>query len=317
MNATSVTPNPVVNLAGIAQTFQDTAATGPLLLAILVSALAGAVSFASPCVIPLVPGYLSYLAGLVGVEVPTTQLVTAGATSGADTSGAGMSTTNTPTRSTPTPDTARTGASAAATEKVLRRRDTWRVAGAAGLFVGGFAVVFTLATVSLFGVIALLRVNTEVLQRVGGVVTIVMGLAFLGLVPALQRDTRPAPRRRSSLVGAPLLGAVFGLGWTPCLGPTLAGVLSVAAGTEGATAWRGVTLVLAYCAGLGAPFVLLALGSTRAVHSVQWLRRNTRTIQLVGGVLLVVVGVALVTGYWGNMVSWMRSGPIANVVTPI
>jgi cytochrome c-type biogenesis protein len=177
--------------------------------------------------------------------------------------------------------------------------------------------VFTLATVSLFGVIAVLRVNTEVLQRVGGVVTIVMGLAFLGLVPALQRDTRPAPRRRSSLLGAPLLGAVFGLGWTPCLGPTLAGVLSVAAGTEGATAWRGVTLVLAYCLGLGAPFVLLALGSTRAVHSVQWLRRNTRTIQLVGGVLLVVVGVALVTGYWGDMVSWMRSGPIANVVTPI
>jgi cytochrome c-type biogenesis protein len=295
----------VVNVAGIAQTFQDTAATGPLLLAIVVSVLAGTVSFASPCVIPLVPGYLSYLAGLVGVEVPAARLATAGAA---------------PAPQTPTPDTPGTAAADTATAEavsVSQRRDSWRVAGAAGLFVGGFSVVFTLATVSLFGVIAVLRVNTEVLQRVGGVVTIVMGLAFLGLVPALQRDTRPVPRRRSSLLGAPVLGAVFGLGWTPCLGPTLAGVLSVAAGTEGATAWRGVTLVLAYCVGLGAPFVLLALGSTRAVHSVQWLRRNTRTIQLVGGVLLVVVGVALVTGYWGNMVSWMRSGPIANVVTPI
>jgi cytochrome c-type biogenesis protein len=295
----------VVSVAGIAQTFQDTAATGPLLLAIVVSVLAGTVSFASPCVIPLVPGYLSYLAGLVGVEVPAARLATAGAA---------------PAPQTPTPDTPGTAAADTATAEavsVSQRRDSWRVAGAAGLFVGGFSVVFTLATVSLFGVIAVLRVNTEVLQRVGGVVTIVMGLAFLGLVPALQRDTRPVPRRRSSLLGAPVLGAVFGLGWTPCLGPTLAGVLSVAAGTEGATAWRGVTLVLAYCVGLGAPFVLLALGSTRAVHSVQWLRRNTRTIQLVGGVLLVVVGVALVTGYWGNMVSWMRSGPIANVVTPI
>ena len=300
----------VVNVAGIAQTFQDTAATGPLLLAIAVSALAGTVSFASPCVVPLVPGYLSYLAGLVGVEVPAAQLARVGAALGP-----GASTTGTPTSDTSS--TAGTGAPAAAAARLSRRWDSWRVAGAAGLFVGGFAVVFTLATVSLFGVIAVLRINTEVLQGVGGVVTIVMGLAFLGLVPALQRDTRPAPRRRSSLLGAPVLGAVFGLGWTPCLGPTLAGVLSVAAGTEGATAWRGVNLVLAYCAGLGAPFVLLVLGSTRAVHSVQWLRRNTRTIQLVGGVLLVMVGVALVTGYWGNMVSGMRSGPIANVVTPI
>jgi len=306
-----------VNLAGIAQTFQDTAATGPLLLAIVVSALAGTVSFASPCVVPLVPGYLSYLAGLVGVEVPADQLATAGVASTPDPLGPDTSSPDTHPSSPDTLTVAGTGSEAAEAVRVSRRRDSWRVAGAAGLFVGGFAVVFTLATVSLFGVIAVLRVNTEVLQRVGGVVTIVMGLAFLGLVPALQRDTRPTPRRRSSLVGAPLLGAVFGLGWTPCLGPTLAGVLSVAAGTEGATAWRGVTLVLAYCAGLGAPFVLLALGSTRAVHSVQWLRRNTRTIQLVGGVLLVLVGLALVTGYWGNMVSWMRSGPIANVVTPI
>jgi cytochrome c-type biogenesis protein len=292
-----------VNLAGIGQSFQDTAATGPLVLAIVVSALAGTVSFASPCVVPLVPGYLSYLAGLVGAETPTTQLATAGGTAGGT---AGHTAAATTTTDDGTDPVAR-----------ARRGDRWRVAGAAGLFVGGFTVVFTLATVSLFGVIAVIRINTEVLQRVGGVITIVMGLAFLGLLPALQRDTRPTPRRRTSLIGAPLLGAVFGLGWTPCLGPTLAGVISVAAGTEGTTAWRGVTLIAAYCLGLGLPFILLALGSAKAVNSVQWLHRNTRTIQVIGGVLLVIVGLALVTGLWGDMVSWMRSGPIANVTTPI
>jgi len=288
-----------VSLAGIAQTFTNTAATGPLVLALAVSVLAGVVSFASPCVVPLVPGYLSYLAGLVGAESPEVERATAlpsgGVPSGGRRAGVGP-------------------AVAVARQPAWVR---WRVAGAAGLFVAGFTVVFTLATVSLFGLIAVLRLNTDLLQRVGGVVTIVMGLAFVGLLPALQRDTRPQPRRIPSLLGAPALGAVFGLGWTPCLGPTLAGVLSVAAGTEGATAWRGVTLVVAYCLGLGLPFVLLALGSTKAVRSVGWLRRHTRAIQVFGGVLLVVVGIALVTGWWGDMVSWMRSGPIANVTTPI
>lgn len=279
-----------MSLGDIAEAFQSTAATGPLLLAVLVSALAGTVSFASPCVIPLVPGYLSYLAGVVGAEAPRVHVAAAGA----------------PSERAPHAEPASAPNSG-----------RWRVAGAAGLFIAGFTVVFTLATVSLFGVIAVLRINTEVLQRVGGVVTIVMGLAFLGLLPALQRDTRPEPRRIPTLWGAPALGAVFGLGWTPCLGPTLAGVLSVAAGTEGATAWRGVTLVIAYCLGLGLPFVLLALGSRRALTGIGWLRRNTHTIQVIGGVLLVIVGLALVSGLWGEMVSWMRSGPIANVTTPI
>ena len=265
---------------GVGESFQSAAATGPLLLALGASLVAGAVSFASPCVVPLVPGYLSYLAGVVGAE---------------------------------TPAVAPSGSGATAT----RTRGRYRVAGAAGLFVAGFTVVFTLATVSVFGVIAALRVNTEVLQRVGGVVTIVMGLVFLGLVPALQRDTRPEPRRVPTLWGAPLLGAVFGLGWTPCLGPTLAGVLSVAAGTEGATAVRGVVLVVAYCLGLGLPFVLLALGSARALRSVAWLRTHSRQVQVVGGVALVLVGVALLTGAWAELVGWLRDGPVSSVVLPI
>ena len=165
----------------------------------------------------------------------------------------------------------------------------------------GFTVVFVLATASVFGVISTLLVNREVLMRVGGVVTIAMGLVFIGLIPALQKDVRFEPRRVSSLVGAPLLGGVFALGWTPCLGPTLAGVMSVAAGTDGMTAARGVTLIVAYCIGLGLPFIILALGSARALTGVGWLRRNARTIQIFGGIMLVAVGIALVTGAWDHV----------------
>ncbi|MFC4605126.1 cytochrome c biogenesis CcdA family protein [Rhodococcus kronopolitis] len=272
--------------AGIGETFQSTAASGPLLLAMAACMLAGLVSFASPCVVPLVPGYLSYLAGIVGADAPAVTAAEASARS----EGA-----------------VRTEARAA----------KLRVAGAVGLFVLGFTVVFVLATASVFGLISTLTINREVLQRVGGVVTIAMGLVFIGLVPSLQRDVRFEPRRVSGLIGAPMLGAVFGLGWTPCLGPTLAGVLSVAAGTEGSTAARGVLLIVAYCLGLGLPFVILAFGSVSALRGVGWLRRNARVIQVFGGVMLVAVGVALVTGAWDVFVSWVRDAFISEVTLPI
>ncbi|MFD3812720.1 cytochrome c biogenesis CcdA family protein [Rhodococcus sp. NPDC058639] len=268
--------------SGVGDTFQNTALSGPLLLAIGACMLAGLVSFASPCVVPLVPGYLSYLAGVVGAEAPAVTADQAGA------------------RTTKVRDDGRL-----------------RVAGAAALFVAGFTVVFVLATASVFGAISALAVNRELLMRIGGVVTIVMGLVFLGLIPALQRDTRPEPRRLSSLAGAPLLGAVFALGWTPCLGPTLAGVISLAAGTEGTTAARGVTLIVAYCLGLGLPFIVLALGSAKALRGVGWLRTHARTVQIVGGVLLMVVGIALVTGAWDLFVSWVRDAFISEVILPV
>jgi cytochrome c-type biogenesis protein len=145
----------------------------------------------------------------------------------------------------------------------------------------------------------------------------VMGLVFVGLIPALQRDIRPRPRRLSTLAGAPLLGAKFGLGWTPCLGPTLAGVLSVAAGAQGVTAARGVALIIAYCAGLGLPFIALAFGSTSALLGVGWLRRHRRAIQLAGGIMLIAVGAALVTGVWALLVGWLRDEFVTNVVLPI
>ncbi|WP_040798886.1 cytochrome c biogenesis CcdA family protein [Nocardia higoensis] len=276
-----------VVLAGVGDSFQQTAATGPLLLALGACLLAGLVSFASPCVVPLVPGYLSYLAGLVGAEAPPVTPAEA-------------------TRARTTTATELRGGSA-----------KLRVAGAAGLFVAGFTVVFVLATATVFGVIQTLNVNRELLQRVGGVVTVVMGLAFIGLIPALQRDTRMEPRRLTSLIGAPLLGGVFALGWTPCLGPTLSGVMAVAAGTEGATAARGVALIVAYCLGLGLPFVVLAFGSAGALRGVGWLRRNSRTIQIVGGILLVAVGIALVTGAWDLFVAWVRDAFVSEVTLPI
>lgn len=263
---------------GVGEAFSTAAISGPLLIAILACLVAGLVSFASPCVVPLVPGYLSYLAGVVGADAPAVSVEEA---------------------------------------QAQRRAGRWRVAGAATLFVAGFTVVFVLLTASVFGAITSLTVNRELLERIGGVVTIVMGLAFIGFFPWLQRDTRMAPTRFTSLLGAPVLGAVFGLGWTPCLGPTLTGVISIAAGTEGTTAARGVLLILMYCLGLGLPFIVLAFGSARALQGVGFLRKHARTIQIIGGVLLVLVGIALVTGMWANFVDWVRIAFISDTVLPV
>lgn len=275
----------------LGQWFADTATTGPLLLALLVAAIAGLVSFASPCVIPLVPGYLSYLAGLVGESVAPMRVPAAtGAAGSTDSAGA------------PPP---------------ISRAARRRVAGATALFVLGFTVVFVAGTATIFGLMSTIALNRDLLQRLGGVVMILMGLTFMGLVPWLQRDVRFAPRRVGSLLGAPLLGATFALGWTPCLGPTLAAVISLTAGTEGATAARGVSLIVAYCLGLGLPFVLLAIGSTFAVRAASILRRHSRTIQLIGGVVMILVGAALLAGWWDLFVVWIRDAFVTDVVLPV
>lgn len=258
-------PTPTLRAVGLT----EFAISGPLLLAAVVAVLAGAVSFASPCVVPLVPGYLAYLTGLVGAEGGST------------------------------------------------RRG--RVIAAVALFVLGFSAVFTASVVSVLGLADRLVGNAVTLQRVGGVITIAMGLVFLGMVPALQRDLRIHPHPGLGprhLLGAPLLGAVFGLGWTPCLGPTLAGVTALAVGTPGGGLVRGVVLVAAYCTGLGTPFLLMALGAHRAVRALSWLRRHVRAVQLAGGTLLLVVGLLLVSGLWAELIAMLR-GPVAGFETPI
>lgn len=244
--------------------FAELAADGPLLLGLLAAAVAGLVSFASPCVIPLVPGYISYLTGVVGGEMTL------------DEKGARVS------------------------------RKHWAVAGAALLFIAGFTVVFLLATVTVFGAVSAIALNAQTLTRIGGVVTILMGLVFMGAVPALQKDTRFQPKKWTTIIGAPLLGGVFALGWTPCLGPTLASIISVSVGTAGLTAARGVLLVIAYCLGLGLPFLLVALGSSFAVRGIDVLRRHSRAIQIAGGIAMILVGLMLVTGAWNGFIGWTR-----------
>lgn len=224
--------------------------SGQLLLALPVALLAGLVSFASPCVLPLVPGYLAYVGGM----------------------------------SDP-------GA----------KRDRSRVLTGVALFVLGFAVVFV-AYGAAFGALGLWLVRwQEVVIRVLGVVVILMGLVFIGQFSFLQRTIKPSWRPATGLIGAPLLGIVFGLGWTPCIGPTLAAISALSVGTG--SPWRGALLGLVYCIGLGIPFLLVALGFDWVAGSVAFLKRHIRLINIIGGVLLVVIGILMATGLWSQLMS--------------
>lgn len=271
--AVGFTPNPLPTLTPV-EPVTALVTSGPLLLAAVLALLAGTISFASPCVVPLVPGYLAYLAALVGADAP-----------------------------------------AVSTDEG-RKKGRLAVVGAAGLFVLGFTVVFTVTAGTLVWLADAVYLNEELLQRVGGVVIIAMALVFLGLFPALQKDTRVHRVPRAGLWGAPVLGAVFGLGWTPCIGPTLTGVLMMATASGGAGV-RGFFLVLVYCLGLGLPFLLIASGARWAVGATAWLRRNGRTVQVFGGVLLLVVGIMLVTGLWADLVGWMRDAFISDWELPL
>ncbi|MQA33113.1 cytochrome c biogenesis CcdA family protein [Modestobacter roseus] len=255
---------------------QGLVADGPLLVAALVSALAGLISFASPCVLPLVPGYLSYVTGLVGTGTGTR--ATAPAT------GSGVA----------------TAVRQETTERAPRRR---MVLGAV-LFVLGFTVVFVALSSAFGGMGRLLLQYNDIITRVMGVVTIAVGLGFLGWLPFLQRTARLNARPAAGLAGAPLLGVVFGLGWTPCLGPTLSAVQNLA--FQEATAGRGALLGLAYCLGLGVPFVLVALGARWAVGTMSFLKTHARAVTRFGGAVLVLVGLLLVTGAWTEMMRWLQ-----------
>lgn len=255
--------------ASTGESFAQTVLDGPLLAALGISALVGLISFASPCVLPLVPGYLSYVAGLSGVQHPPES---AGAADGDTKVGA-------PARG--------------------------RVLLGALLFVLGFTAVFVSYGALFGGAGRLLREYDDVITRVLGVVTILLGLAFLGKLPGMQREWRLHRRPGTGLAGAPLLGIVFGLGWTPCLGPTLGAVQTLA--YSEASAGRGAILGLAYCIGLGVPFLLTAAGFRWMLTASAAVRRHADTVMRVGGVLLIVLGVLLVTGWWEDLMILLRS----------
>ncbi|MFE7461855.1 cytochrome c biogenesis CcdA family protein [Streptomyces sp. NPDC057554] len=234
----------------------ETVLTGALLLALPIALLAGLISFFSPCVLPLVPGYLSYVTGVSGTDL-------------AD---------------------ARRG----------------RVVAGASLFVLGFTAVFA-STGALFGYFGNeLQTHAEVLNKVLGGLMILMGIFFMGLLPGVtQREFRLHKRPVTGLAGAPLLGALFGIGWTPCIGPTLSSVLALS--TQSATAGRGAILTVAYCLGLGVPFILAAIAFRKALGAFGWVKRHYAWVMRIGGGMMIVTGILLLTGVWATLMQQMQS----------
>jgi cytochrome c-type biogenesis protein len=234
--------------------FRDTALDGSLLLAVPVALVAGLVSFFSPCVVPLLPGYLSYTTGLSGADLAS----------------------------------ARRG----------------RMLAGSLLFVLGFSFVFV-SFGALFGAVGdwLWEYQRAVTVTLG-VLTILVGIAFLGALPWLQRDLRVHKVPAVGLAAAPLLGVLFGLGWTPCIGPTLSAITSLAV-NEG-SAERGALLSFVYCLGLGVPFVVAALAYRRMLGAIGWVRRHQQWVTRLGGLMLIAVGVLLVTGWWDVLVADLR-----------
>jgi cytochrome c-type biogenesis protein len=234
--------------------FTHTVTDGPLLVAAGVAALVGLIGFLSPCVLPLVPGYLSYVAGLSGDAARPSQR---------------------------------------------------RMIGGALLFVLGFTAIFVVQGAAFGGLGGSIRTHQRTIEIVLGVVTIVLGVVFLGGIRLLQREFRIHKLPRAGLAGAPLLGAAFGLAWAPCLTPTFGAVYSMSF-VQG-TAGRGAFLTVCYCLGLGVPFVLVALGFGWVTSVLGFLRRHMRVVSSVGGLLLITIGVLLVTGEWAHLMDQLRA----------
>lgn len=233
----------------------STITSGSLVMALPVAAAAGLVSFLSPCVLPLVPGYLSYVTGMSGAD--------------------------------------------------LGERRRGRLVLGVALFVLGFTVVFVSAGLAFGGFGALLQRHADVITKVLGGVTILLGLAFMGFIPGLQRTVKSSRLPAAGVAGAPFLGALFGLGWTPCIGPTLAAVQAMAY-TE-ASATRGALLSFAYCLGLGVPFLLTAVAYRKALGAFGWVKRHYQAVTRIGGGLLVAIGLLLVTGLWSDLTVQLQS----------
>jgi cytochrome c-type biogenesis protein len=252
---------------------------GSLLVAVPISAAAGLVSFLSPCVLPLVPGYLSFVTGMSASEIASA-------------------------------DVPETGAPRHPYRRILL--------GTLG-FVFGFSVVFVSFGAAFGGLGRALQANEQILTRVFGVITIVLGLVFAGVfsrVPLFNRDLRVHRVPAAGVAGAPVLGAMFAFGWTPCIGPTLSAVLGLAASSDQASAWRGAFLSLWYCLGLGIPFLLSGLAFQRAMSGFRIVKQHYRVVMLAGGGMLVVIGVLQVTGAWSSLVDLLQDR-VSNPDLPI
>jgi cytochrome c-type biogenesis protein len=238
--------------------------SGNLLLALPIALAAGFLAFASPCVLPLVPGYLAYVSGF--------------------------------------------------TSPVQNRRERGRLLLGVLLFVLGFSIVFVTFSIVFATAGLILQQYLGMITRVAGVIVILMGLVFIGQVSFLQRTVKPRLTAATGLAGAPVLGVVFGLGWAPCIGPTLIAVNALVL-NEGDIG-RAAIIGLVYCLGLGIPFLLIALGFRWVTGATDWLRRHIRVINIIGGALLITIGLAMVTGLWQLFVSSLGA-VIGGTVTPL
>jgi cytochrome c-type biogenesis protein len=275
--------------------------SGPLLLALPVAAAAGAVTFLSPCCLPLVPGYLSFVTGMAGAGGSAAVAAPAGpAATAAVADGSAVAVAAPPLAAT-APGPAR-----------------GRVVAGTALFVLGFSLVFVAYGAALGGLGHLLTGHARLLTQILGGVTIVLGLLFAGALDRFSfagRIVRPAARPKAGLAGAPLLGVMFGLGWTPCIGPTLTAVLALSASTG--TVSRGALLAFVYALGLGIPFLLVSFGFQVAMRASAFFRRRARLVTRIGGAMLVCVGLLEVTGAWSTFMAWLQVHWVSNYSPPI